>query len=297
MNYIQEHEVVVHFFASFLYATHEQLGWDPTMSVSTDGLEDSQYDITVRSETGEKTVYRTLNLLSYLGSEKVCDGGTRVWKVVRLKHGEMAGDPVILKDCWVDGDAPREGCIFHEIRGMDLPEQIQNPLVDALLTVECYGDVVIGGDDSDAPLDHTIRLRTRSAQENPPGCDLTAVQILSHCRFKVHHRIVFKEVCQPIHNLTSFQDRFKVLGEACIGEKSTILLRFYSHRILALKALHHSGWVHRDISSGNILVDSTGCAKLGDLEYAKRVDDESAPEFRVVCHTCYYIPIYNLLTS
>ncbi|PSS32215.1 hypothetical protein PHLCEN_2v2026 [Hermanssonia centrifuga] len=35
------------------------------------------------------------------------------------------------------------------------------------------------------------------------------------------------------------------------------------------------------ISPGNILGDSTGCAKLGDLEYAERVDDENSLEFLV----------------
>lgn len=40
------------------------------------------------------------------------------------------------------------------------------------------------------------------------------------------------------------------------------------------------------ISPGNILVESTGCAKLGDLEYAERVDDENSLKFSVVCRVC-----------
>ena len=41
-----------------------------------------------------------------------------------------------------------------------------------------------------------------------------------------------------------------------------------------LQALHQCGWVHQDISIGNILVVGTS-AKLADFEYAKRIDDTS----------------------
>lgn len=49
------------------------------------------------------------------------------------------------------------------------------------------------------------------------------------------------------------------------------------------------GWVHRDLSAGNILrlpdaKDKPGEAKLSDLEYAKRLDETSAHVIRTVCH-------------
>lgn len=43
---------------------------------------------------------------------------------------------------------------------------------------------------------------------------------------------------------------------------------------LALRALHLTGWLHRDISSGNILLVD-GIVKLADLEYAKNMVDNS----------------------
>lgn len=46
--------------------------------------------------------------------------------------------------------------------------------------------------------------------------------------------------------------------------------------IPALKSLHAVGWVHRDISAGNILVDGkTKIAKLADVEYAKQIGRRS----------------------
>lgn len=54
--------------------------------------------------------------------------------------------------------------------------------------------------------------------------------------------------------------------------------------MLALRFVHSAGWVHRDISTGNILIDSHGNTKLADFEYAKKLDDnEGGHEIRTVC--------------
>ena len=47
--------------------------------------------------------------------------------------------------------------------------------------------------------------------------------------------------------------------------------------------MHECGWVHRDISIGNILVDSAGRARLSDLEYAQKMDESDPMDDRVVC--------------
>jgi serine/threonine protein kinase len=47
----------------------------------------------------------------------------------------------------------------------------------------------------------------------------------------------------------------------------------------ALQLLRKLGWVHRDVSVGNIL-SYKGEAKLADLEYAKRVGDGKSHEMR-----------------
>ena len=46
--------------------------------------------------------------------------------------------------------------------------------------------------------------------------------------------------------------------------------------------MHESGWVHRDISLNNVLVDGEGHARSTDFEFAKRVGDEGVPEFASV---------------
>ncbi|KIP01559.1 hypothetical protein PHLGIDRAFT_38259 [Phlebiopsis gigantea 11061_1 CR5-6] len=80
---------------------------------------------------------------------------------------------------------------------------------------------------------------------------------------KVHYRLVYKEVGKTIDQLDSMQDVFKCLYEIVKG----------------LYHMHAAGYVHRDISAGNILVVG-GKAKLGDVEYAKEEHDDSGHEVR-----------------
>lgn len=52
--------------------------------------------------------------------------------------------------------------------------------------------------------------------------------------------------------------------------------------LLALRILHRLGWVHRDISAGNVLLCGTQ-VKLADLEYAKLMTStEPAHDIRTV---------------
>ena len=44
--------------------------------------------------------------------------------------------------------------------------------------------------------------------------------------------------------------------------------------------MHKAGWVHRDVSSGNILIEDNDECRISDLEYAKPFG--SGEEFRIV---------------
>ncbi|KIP01109.1 hypothetical protein PHLGIDRAFT_123659 [Phlebiopsis gigantea 11061_1 CR5-6] len=89
---------------------------------------------------------------------------------------------------------------------------------------------------------------------------------------KVHYRLVYKEVGKTIDQLDSMHDVFRCLCDVVKG----------------LSAMHAAGYVHRDISAGNILVvDGKGI--LGDVEYAKEEDDNSQHEVRT--GTAYFMAI------
>ena len=52
--------------------------------------------------------------------------------------------------------------------------------------------------------------------------------------------------------------------------------------IAVFRFLHGSGWVHRDVSVGNMYLYE-GRGVLGDLEFAKNMADTSQHEVRTVC--------------
>ncbi|KIP01099.1 hypothetical protein PHLGIDRAFT_402742 [Phlebiopsis gigantea 11061_1 CR5-6] len=89
---------------------------------------------------------------------------------------------------------------------------------------------------------------------------------------KVHYRIVYKEVGKTIDQLDSMHDVFRCLCDIVKG----------------LYAMHAAGYVHRDISAGNILVVD-GKGRLGDVEYAKEEGDNSQHEVRT--GTAYFMAI------
>ncbi|KAG8840137.1 hypothetical protein FRB96_009595, partial [Tulasnella sp. 330] len=74
---------------------------------------------------------------------------------------------------------------------------------------------------------------------------------------RTRHFLVYTEVCVALQFLVDYQDVLKGLEDA----------------VMALRLLLLAGWVHRDISAGNILLykwsETNSRGKLGDLEYAR----------------------------
>jgi hypothetical protein len=59
--------------------------------------------------------------------------------------------------------------------------------------------------------------------------------------------------------------------------------------IAVFRLFHGSGWVHRDISVGNVYLYE-GHGVLGDLEFAKNMADQSQHELRMV-HGIYFLSV------
>jgi serine/threonine-protein kinase len=57
----------------------------------------------------------------------------------------------------------------------------------------------------------------------------------------------------------------------------------------ALDALHAAGWMHGDVTPGNIYVSSTGHVTLIDLSFARRNDEIGSVVDRPIMGTCSYI--------
>lgn len=91
---------------------------------------------------------------------------------------------------------------------------------------------------------------------------------------KDHYRIVYGEVCRPLYRITRLDHIFDHLCYILLGKLPPMHRCAFtkSDAVEALEGLHEAGWVHRDISPGNILITETDSVKLSDWEYAKEFD-------------------------
>lgn len=231
-----------------------------------------QYDITVRDmDTEEEKVYRTGELISDVGADHIRGRGTRVWKVHQVSaDGSLSTAVRVLKDAWIDSDRVREGKVMGEILSSTDDPKTKARLKAILLTKETHGDVYING-----AVDHTIdgpsrdkyiknnatkfflrhetpsssaETNTRStividmpvgSRRDPPAPKPAEVAEPVYYHSKFHYRIVFEEVCETLHSITSMRDFVFVLMKSCRGTNlSCVLLQPAYSDILAQHFIH-----------------------------------------------------------
>ncbi|KAG8937945.1 hypothetical protein FRC04_009870, partial [Tulasnella sp. 424] len=115
---------------------------------------------------------------------------------------------------------------------------------------------------------HSDRTRTTTYQATNPVPVAQNRLPRRHCP-KRQYRVIFEEVCEALHDVQRLRDVATALLDS----------------VFALQLMFLAGWVHRDISSGNIYAyrfQKSGTKKvkvqgiLADLEYAKRFEPELA---------------------
>ncbi|GJE95048.1 hypothetical protein PsYK624_112270 [Phanerochaete sordida] len=313
---MSNYETLVDVLIRLTFATRPQLGFDETMvrcpdMTSRDGS--VVYEILVhhKSRDPEKAPkpqwYRTVRLISELGASTIRCRGTRVWEVQALdkpRGNPVGGKTYVLKDTWLDEGRISEGAKLDQLYEQAKGQQYEAPFKDSFMTTRGYSDVMINGRRPDRTDRFKLsRLKSSSAEptilplpvgsvpssENPEKILTTAqgtVRLdtkngkngkkVAYTRFpdKIHHRIIFNEVGKPIFQTKSLNDIFSHIGQVFIG----------------LMVLHALNWVHRDISYGNILIVGDQ-AKITDLEFAMKADDDSEP------HTIRTGTIYFMSTE
>ena len=290
-------DVVTYLFCSLAFANDVELGWDPTIQRVLVGKE-IQYDITFKSPP---SVYRTVKILVDFGADALTGRGTRIFKAYDTKKSSPTEDDyVAIKDAWRDHDRLREdeilGTIFVAIAESNNPDEVEDAR-KYFLTVLQAEDVKI-----DDKTDDTLKMfHDCQVPDDCPWWDVspekdpsrrshfpsaghipTAPLIRAHRNIevgninichKIHFRVVFAELGTPIFDLKLLGDVLETLEHALKGLPSLFFL-FYSpftDSCAGLRFMHLAGWVHRDISAGNVL----RCGRQGkivDLEYAKALD-------------------------
>ncbi|KAJ3556688.1 hypothetical protein NM688_g1887 [Phlebia brevispora] len=273
---MMDNETLIHFFLALAHPpSPADIGFDPTIvgprRPGPQGV--TSYDIQVHCMDKPRT-FRTIRLLYWERARALRGSGTRVWEARELVNGVLVGPRVAIKDTWVDSDRMREGVIIPQVK-RDAVAAGSNPEVveKGFLTVVCHGDVQLGGvADKTLAIKASRRLKIHSTTKGEEKEEANSYQIRSAVGScidsyskgkhisptidydrKTHYWIVFREVGVPL--------RLAKLLDQAYHSLATV--------ILALHAMHQSGWVHRDISANNIIYVN-GVAKLADLEYARK---------------------------
>ncbi|KAF9449336.1 hypothetical protein P691DRAFT_728158 [Macrolepiota fuliginosa MF-IS2] len=302
-NYIQDYKQLISVFLSFIFADEASLGYDPTVHRSAAGDISYTYQIPMDGairyfkSTGTLSSYRSLGITGHM---------TRVWKAIEVSSPGGLPIPgkkeVALKDVWSEEDATLEkvvqDAIFAEVeKQKDLKKNGQASRLDLVTQWKTKIDfanifqgntyqkyfVKIEGDYQGT----TTKIKPQDAtpttglffHNRPRDGDPTTHQIPGSGSTRDHgdvtpprtykpkkrYNVVYSEICTALHDVVNLKTSFKALEDA---------LR------LALVILFITGWLHRDVSTGNILVfvdGQTVTGKLSDLEYAKEFGTHSGP--------------------
>ncbi|KAH9487284.1 hypothetical protein JR316_0001354 [Psilocybe cubensis] len=301
-NFVENPRLLVKVFLSFLFATDEELGYNPDVTL-VEGKK-RQYTFKIPSSDGKSAkFYRTVKVLSEYPSNNISGRMARVWLVDRVdSEGNKIGPPCVLKDVWLSVNTLTEKeiqtAIFADIEKYCHPDKPDYNLAsdppedspqDALNAIKMRNAELVksgeykqyfleiesdhAGKPSKAVLEgcapvtrlfqnaHANRIASLNENSIPSVGSTPFIKSGQQCKRtftpRKQYRVIFKEVCEPVGNLPT-------LGE---------VLDVIQQTLIPLSLLYCAGWVHRDISSGNILAHEVGSvlrAKLSDFEYAKK---------------------------
>jgi hypothetical protein len=228
----QHRDTVIRTFASFAFASNQDLGYDPTITRVLVDDHQPQYEIQV-----EDDVYCTTDVLSDFGADAIIGRGTRVFKVYNKM--DVNKTPRVLKDAWVEGDRSREGdilaALFAKIKSEGREEKLRDAQRYFLTssTRRCQNRRRAGPYKNShhalLTIGNLTRRKSRHRSEHSHRSNIGNVPIFEDPRkrtarppipVRVHHRMVCEEVGIAIHNLTSLRDVYQSLNDVLKGKPS-----------------------------------------------------------------------------
>ncbi|KAJ3532810.1 hypothetical protein NMY22_g7598 [Coprinellus aureogranulatus] len=307
-DFVKSPRLLVKIAMSFLFSTEAELGYDPKIV----RLPNSRLVFEMADNTGDPIYYRTVRTLSEYRSNNITGKMCRVWEVEQVSEPSETGSVLsfgVLKDVWLDYTSPTERqvqkAIFEAIESRKanidsnpgIKKFTPTPLsqITELVTTGKYKDyfltivtdhkglkskkLVVGARWKRGLFWPEESNRAVGSEVTPPH--ITAAQSTQPdhvgggetCAFnprkrkvtvKRQYRIVYAERCLTVDRLDTIGQVFDVLSQT----------------LVALRLLYFAGWVHRDISCGNVMAyrPSPGekwQAKLCDFEYAREYKTES----------------------
>ncbi|KAF8261636.1 hypothetical protein EI94DRAFT_1809947 [Lactarius quietus] len=288
LDIIKDKEHLLRVLLSFAFAPDVDMGLDPSVEL----VEDPGgciYNIKVN-----KTQYKTLRVLQDQQADVLLGRGARIFKVKKVDDTE---DQIyVLKDFWLKKDQKPEHkiyediiqdvrCLYSEQDANTVKQHLVTPVDNTIVTINGVEDdtgtsmmryrTLEPSEDVQQPICTPSPDETRSSSTYTSSSDIeddsdaisdikSDVPDPEKTCHRLHYRVVFKEYATPIDQVKTMGDVFTVLADL----------------IKVLRFLHGSGWVHRDVSTGNVYLYK-GRGLLGDFEYAKTTADHSQPEVRI----------------
>ncbi|KAL5496161.1 hypothetical protein ACEPAH_3078 [Sanghuangporus vaninii] len=286
-DFSKDLDLLFHVFLSLAFASKEELGWDTTVRPFTRRDGSRAYRIDVGDE-----IYETLEVVSKSSADELVGHSTRVWIV----HRQGSDVPRVLKDVWIEEDQKPEHFIreilLHEVKEkygaearQEMASHLLTPVAHCLVRVngkeDHTGNVMMRGytptfkdkyrvnvenlgkcndDDMNPSTEIGIGNLRRGNLKDPLNWYNPVRRILH----RKHYRIVFEEVAESLRAVQNMADAFTVLSDSTKDR-------------VALKFIHGAGWVHRDLSVGNLYLYE-GRGLIGDLEYAKQKNYDAEHE-------------------
>ena len=273
------------------------------------------YHIDVNGET-----YETRETLSSSSADQLLGHATRVWRVCRLSSaGSQSEDAsLVLKDVWIEDDREPEHLLLERILN-DVEEKyganIRRKLASHVLTPTAHCFAQVGGKE-----DHTTNVMMRgytptykdkyrvnvehlgcsedSSKDDRDAGPTTEIGVdglrrnslrdplhwynpVRRVPRRKHYRVIFREVARSVHAARDLEGVFTVLSDVAKGLTFWFGLILLVNSYVALQWIHGAGWVHRDLSSGNLYLYN-GRGLIGDFEYAKLKNTDVEDEGFVV---------------
>ena len=272
---------------------------------------------------GEYFKTSSSDIIFQYDANKICSSGTRIYKAFRATDVEE--EQLIIKDYW-----PTDYSDTEDIRQKKMLDDITDPLerqlVERSILTPISCERVKVGDRED----HTKETILRGELPNvacrvvlplelgetgaflPLGSDSWVdlveepysntnhrPELVNHNKEvyinRWHYRIAYKEVAIPYKNLRSLKDMALVIEHAIQGKSVSSMndQMLMLNYLVALRIIHKAGWVHRDLSLGNLYlyIDPVSGEKrglIGDYEFAKKVGSGGRYDIKIVnlFHLC-----------
>ncbi|QRV84894.1 kinase domain protein [Ceratobasidium sp. AG-Ba] len=252
----------------------------------------------LRSGYQTTSLYRTVGILASVAADSLIGRGTRVWRVRKLNElGCPSGPEYALKDIWVHDDRPTEHETILKVKrakpaygkyfltvldaGFALADSKNSQPDNTRHTIRRGHDFVLTGQILRPRASEPVKQSTPGTSA-PPRTSGPSVRSRRFGRSKQSGRSDASGTSSTTGQSTGVSEHIPIASEGGHWGYSKDIITVIEGGSEGLHAIHLTEQVHRNVSSGNILLvkqvkDEGDLGKIIDLEYIKDPEKESNP--------------------